>query len=733
MKKLSFLLMALITAIMASAEPANPTPINVTQPDGSTLQLKLVGDEFYHFNTTIDGYTIVNVNGSWQYAVKKDDQLLASGVMAHDPAARDAQEMQLVSSLGKHLVDKAASTQARENRATRDKKNRDNREPVVDYSLFRGLIILINFNDKQFQMADPNDFYYQLCNTENYTGFYHNGRFQRCTGSVRDYYYDNSMGQFDPEFDIVGPVNLDYSCYEGNDKAREIFKAALDAVDDQVDFTQYDADNDGEIDMVFFMVAGYSSSYSGNNSGYLWPHMSYLIDWWSGWPPQPYIYDGKRMGTYASSCEIYGWEDYGYTMPNAIGTICHEFSHVLGLPDLYDTDYSESGGESNHPDEWDVMAGGSSSNYGRTPVGYSLWERWELGFADEPPTLTLGNYTLSALDTSNTGYMMQSPNEYEFFLFENRQSGKWDSALPGHGLVITRVDYSNEQVWWNNEVNCNPAHNYYELIRSGTGGGEVPFPGSNNVTYINSSSYPALVTWAEDPCEFGLNNIAEDNNIISFNVVKDVPPLTLIEDFEQIPTGLPTNATNVQGNFATWNFPKADVVDYNDQHAASLQMPGGIAMNSDINVQAIKVSLNAINTSSTASKLQLYYSIDEGATWTSVGTETVTANSDEKVSWRLKLDKQPMRFKINRTSGAKNVNLIIDNVTILYIGEEAIPGDVNGDGTVTASDVTALYDYMLNNDDSHVVNGDQNGDGEITSSDITAIYNILLGINEGIQ
>ena len=730
MKKISLLILALITAIIASAEPANPTPINVTQPDGSTLLLKLVGDEFYHFNTTIDGYTIINNNGTWEYAVKKGNELRASGIMAHDPAARNTQEMQLVASLDKHLVDIAGTKRARENRATRDiKRNRQQNEPVIDYNQFRGLIILINVNDRQFLMDDPNDFYYQLCNTENYTGFYHNGRFQRCTGSVRDYYYDNSMGQFDPDFDIVGPVNLDYSCYEGNDRAREIFKASLDSVDDQVDFTQYDADNDGEIDMVFFMVAGYSSSYSGNNSGYLWPHMSYLIDWWSGWPPQPYIYDGMRMGTYASSCEIYGWESQGYPMPNAIGTICHEFGHVLGLPDLYDTDYSSSGGESNHPDDWDVMAGGSHYNIGRTPVGYSLWERWELGFTNEPPTLSLGSYTLSALDSSNTGFMMQSPNEYEFFLFENRQQNKWDSALPGHGLVITRVDYSNEQVWWNNEVNCNPAHNYYELVRSsGAGSGEVPFPGSRNVTFINSSSYPSLATWAGETCEFGLRDISEDDKIITFNVVKDVPPLTLVEDFELMPTELPANAVGVQGNFATWNFPKANVVEYNAQHAASLQMPGGIAMNSDIDVQPIMLSLDAVNTSSTASKLQLYYSTDEGATWTSVGVEGVAANSEENIKWRLNIEKQPMRFKINRTTGSKNVNLIIDNVTIHYIGD-SLPGDVNGDGTVTAADITALYDYLLNGDNSSLAYGDQDGDGAITSNDITTVYNILLGTN----
>ena len=720
--------MALTIAIVASGEPANPIPVSITQPDGTKLQLKLVGDEFYHFNTTIDGYTIVNVNGKWEYAMKSGNKLTSTGVLAHDPEVRNTQEQQFLSTTAKYLVDEQGTNNAQKARSSRDKKNHGQKEPVIDYSQFRGLIILINFNDRQFLMDNPNDFYDKLCNTENYSGFYHNGRFQRCTGSVRDYYYDNSMGQFDPDFDIVGPVNLDYSCYEGNDKAREIFKASLDAVDDQVDFSLYDADNDGEIDMVFFMVAGYSSSYSGNNDGYLWPHMSYLIDWWSGWPPQPYVYDGKTMGTYASSCEIYGWESQGTTMPNAIGTICHEFGHVLGLPDLYDTDYSNNGGESNHPGSWDVMAGGSGNNYGRNPVGYSLWERWELGFTDTPAELTLGAQSLTAVDVSNTGYMMQSPNENEFFLFENRQPGKWDSALPGHGLVITRVDYSNEQAWWNNEVNCNPAHNYYELLHaSGSGASGVPFPGQNNVTYINSSSDPGLVTWAGDACQYALNNIAENNNVISFNVVADVPPLTLIEDFDQMPTQLPANSVNIQGNFATWNFPKSNVVEYNGTHVASLQMPGGIAMNSNIDVQPIKISINANNTSSTASKIQLYYSTDKGATWNSIGIATVGANTEDVITWRTNLDqKSPVRFKINRTSGAKNVDLIIDNFTIYYF-DSATPGDVNGDGSVTSVDVTALYNYLLNGDSSAIENGDQDGDGKITAGDITVIYNILLG------
>lgn len=325
--------------------------------------------------------------------------------------------------------------------------------------------------------------------------------------------------------------------------------------------------------------------------------------------------------------------------------------------------------------------------------------------------------------------MMQSPNEAEYFLFENRQHGKWDAALPGHGMVITRVDLSNQRAWWNNDVNSDPSHNYYEIIRaSGADAADVPFPGNHNVTYINSSSDPALLPWTGEACPLALNNISEDNSVITFNVVNDVPPLTIVEDFEQMPASLPANATNVRGNFATWNFPKANVVEHNGGHAASLQMPAAITMNSDINVQPIKLSLEATNTASTVSKLQLFYSVDQGATWNSIGTENVTASSSETVTWRINLDKQPMRFRINRTSGSKSVNLIIDNITIHYFDNDApMPGDVNGDHQVTAADITALYDYLLNNASTHLINGDQDKNGSITAADVTAVYSILLG------
>lgn len=701
MKKLFLLLLGLTVAIVASAEPADPTPITVTQPSGETLLLRLVGDEFYHFNTTSDGYTILNVNGRWEYAIKKGDRLTSTGVMAHDPEARNAQELLLLESMPKCLVDIQETNHAHKARLDRDTKNQSN-EPVVDYNTFRGLIILINYNDKQFQMSNANSFYNQLCNTHNYTGFYHQGQFQQCTGSVRDYYYDNSMGQFDPDFDVVGPVTLDYSCYEGHEKSREIFQAALDAVDGQVDFSQYDADNDGDIDMVFFIVAGYSSSYSGNNSGYLWPHMSYLY----GYNGSSYYYlqyDGKYMGRYASSCEIYGWESYGYTMPIAIGTICHEFGHVLGLPDLYDTDYGQSGGQSLHPDGWDVMAGGSHNNYGRTPVGYSLWERWELGFTSKPQELTPGTKTLSPVNSSNTGLMMSSPNPQEYFLFEDRQANKWDSALPGHGLLVTRVDRSNQSIWDQNDVNCNPQRNYYELIRaSGTNDSQVPFPGNSNVTELNSITEPALLTWDGQSCNFGLSGITETSGNITFNVVAEVEPSTIVEDFEAMPVSTVENPADVLGNFATWTFPKASVVAANGGKAAGLQSPGGIFMTSDINVKMLKLSVQATNQSSTTSKVQLQYSFDEGATWTTVSTENVPASSSEQLQWLINDINQPVRFKIMQTAGAKNKLLLIDDITITYsetptydikIGDTQVNG-VNMGNLALIDGVDGLAQYL---------------------------------------
>lgn len=659
MKKIIFTLLALIIAITASAIPADPTPTTVTQPNGETLQLLLTGDEFYHYNTTIDGYTVLNVKDCWEYATLDGRQLVTTGVQAHDPEARSAKEQQLLAATTKHLVDKQKSNSALKARSSRNQK-----APRYDYDNFRALVVLINFNDREFQMDDANDFYNQMFNAENYEGFDHEWGFQECTGSVRDYYYDNSMGMFDPEFDIVGPINVDFASVdcEGNDNADKIFIAALNAIDSQVDFSIYDGNNDGIVDMIFFVVAGYGSYWSGNNSNYLWPYSSLLYETYEDDMTNHYLqYDGKYVLRYACSCELYGYENSSYILPCGISIVVHESNHVLGLPDLYDTDGSGSGGNSQTPGAWDVMDGGHTKNYYRTPVGLSLWERWKLGFTEQPEELSLGSKSLTALDISNTGYMMSSPNFAECFFFENRQNDKWDSALPGHGLVVTRVDESNQQVWWRNKVNCDPSHNYYKIVDI--------LGETSSYNEINSITEPPLLTWDGETCQYGLSDIIEDNGIITFNVIPDVIPKDITEDFESMTEGY-TGTTDKLGCFATWTFVQASKVEggsSNGNYAAALKMPGGITMTSDLAIKPFKVTLNAYNAAATASNVHLYYSTDEGATWNSLGINPAPGKTTTQLIWHVPLhDPQPIRFRINRTTGSKNVNLIIDDITIHY-------------------------------------------------------------------
>ena len=372
-KKFLLAFLFVVAGVMTvSAIPAHPQPMDVTQSDGSRLTVRLVGDEFYHRTMTTDGYTLLQrSNGDYVYAIESGSRLVASDVVAHNPMMRNAGELRMVSKLQKGLVDKS---QAAQGKALHAKRDRENAATRGDYDDFRGLLILINYNDRTFNYGA--DYFDAMMNQENYTGFYRtNGSFVPCTGSARDYYYDNSMGQFSPQFDIAGPVTVNYSCTAPNGtQVGGIFLSAINQLDATINFSDYDRDGDGVVDMIYFVVAGYTANFSGNNSGYLWPHQAYMYYY------TYQTYDGVYLGRYSCSGEIYGWEDYGYTDPDGMGTIVHEFTHALGLMDLYDTDYGQNG-ESNDPGDWDVMAGGCYMNSSRTPVGLSIWERYRLGFA----------------------------------------------------------------------------------------------------------------------------------------------------------------------------------------------------------------------------------------------------------------------------------------------------------------------------------------------------------------
>ncbi|MCR4957590.1 MAG: M6 family metalloprotease domain-containing protein [Prevotella sp.] len=499
------------------------------QPDGTTLAVRLHGDEYLNFTTTEDGFTITRrADGFYCYARLNDNgQLEPTDHVAHDAAHRSEAERQWLQGVSKCLTPDMTSAnayrqQAEQARQATARAAAQANAPLFDYDNFHGLIILAEFNDRKFSRDDYAQIVNDMVNEENYKGYglVGNGVF---TGSVRDYFYDNSNGTFSPSFDVVGPYTINVSEFYANktERAPQLTKRVVDAADKDVDFSQYDLDKDGVVDMVYIIFAGYGAQYAGDESKLIWPHASEFYDMttWSA------IYkDNVRLGRYACSTEMLGTPDYGFF--DGIGTMCHEFGHVLGLPDLYDTDYEKGGGQSADPGDWTIMAGGGYQNNGRTPSGYTIYERYSLGFATPATLSEEGHYELEAVAESNFGYRLDSKVKKEYFLIENRQkTSKWEKYLPGHGMIVYRVDSTNASVWRSNQVNCNPKHNYFVLVRAGGGnasGGYAsdPFPGTKRVTTLNNTTTPAnLLTWSGQPSLLGFENIKERNGTISFDLV----------------------------------------------------------------------------------------------------------------------------------------------------------------------------------------------------------------------
>ena len=742
MRKITSLLISVVMGIGAWAVPADPIPAVVHQTDGTLLTLRLVGDEYFHYHTTADGYTVVqNATGGYEYAIVRDDRLVASGMLAHDAAQRTPAEHQLLAQTGTHVRATQDVTHARRTR-TRD-RGPQGRKSSFEQSSFRGLVILISFEDRQFSVDDPMVFYDKMINERNYEGFEYKGTIQTCPGSMRDYFNDQSDGKFDPQFDIVGPVPIEITCQYpmGTTNAWRLFWAAVDALDGFLDYSQYDNDGDGRVDMVYFLVAGYSSNYSGNNSNYLWPHQAMLINYSSS---APIIYDNVMFGNYACSTELYGREAVGDDMPLGIGTMCHEFSHALGLPDLYDADYSGSGGQSHDPGEWDVMAYGVGANYGRTPCGYSAWERYVLGWCHPQEITQTGQYSLGDVAATGDALILRTPVENEYFILENRQQdNKWDAILPGHGMLIARVDSTDVSVWAANNVNINPRHNYYELLRAGnTTSGSLasdPFPGTNDITDLTNYTRPGLHCWDYTESDFEIHDIIEQDGIITFSVNEASKTATsLVEDFEQMEVTADNNAKHVQGNFAKWNFSSCWVAAPGDglcmgEHAVAMISPSVLAMDEPLPVNAFRIEYKAFNSSSTAAKLMLYSSPD-GTTWTKMHTDyfTVPGNSSEIYSQLLDFD-QPMYYRIGMAGGSKKQPCYIDDIKFGYF-DTSLTGDINGDGQVDIADVNAVINVMLGKSltpnpspDGEGSPADVNGDGEVDIADVNAIINIMLG------
>ena len=390
------------------------------------------------------------------------------------------------------------------------------------------------------------------------------------------------------------------------------------------------------------------------------------------------------------------------------------------------------------------MASGFRSNNGRNPAGYGLFERYALGFAQPVLLDSVGTVTVPALEKSNTGYRLNTANEGEFFIIENRQRIKWDKNLAGPGMLIWRVDSTNVDVWENNLVNSDPSHMYYELLRAKFSGlsdsYNDPFPGVAKVTSITNITEPNLRTWDGKMSKYAFVNIAEADSIITFDMIIDNSKMS-IEDFEKMPVGETLNERDVPGVYAHWNFYNCAVVDtaqVAEGHAVAMRSGSYFNTVENLNKIPMVVRFKIYNPTSTGVKFTPQYSKNNGSSWRGLDEYPydfyVAAGGTVTASITSLPTNVPIMLRIKQTEGSSSEYCYVDDIEICYENtwEPEEPeyelGDVNGDGAINISDVTALINYLLTKDPSTIVieAADLNGDQNVNISDATALINRLL-------
>ena len=417
MKQRIFILNALLCLVLSVwAVPAKRGVwCSLSLVDGTEVKAQLVGDEFLHYYVSEDGTKYVQDESTGLYR-KMTDEVTAQ----------------------RRAAVRRAQAQGRQKRMLR-KAQASN----VFQGTKKGLIILVQFTDSKFKSGHDLALYERIANDENYSG-------NNFRGSIKDYFKAQSHGLFELDFDVAGICQLQhtYAYYGKNSNDNDVragqmvAEACLWAHEHGTDFSKYDWDGDGEVDQVFVLYAGHGEASYDKDPDTIWPHMHYLSASDYG---KSLSLDGVTVDTYACSSELNGDGNL-----DGIGTFCHEFSHCMGFPDLYDTSYAGWFGMG----DFDLMCSGSYNGDSKCPAGYSAYEKAQCGW------LTLKDMTNIEQETSIVGVQPMSADgdayiiknkghEDEYYILENRQKTGWDSYLPASGLMITHVDYDAD-IWdWN--------------------------------------------------------------------------------------------------------------------------------------------------------------------------------------------------------------------------------------------------------------------------------------------
>ena len=517
--------LCLVVPLLLSAQgslPFNVTPpapyaVPVIQPDGSTLQIVARGNQFQHWSETTDGYTVVkSKSGYYEYAKEQNGRLTGSGIIAQDPQQRTLSAQRAMLSLTKHASPVPGALQIQQLRQQlspfRNARTQQAHGTMPAKGKVRVLAICVDYPD-----------YPSSIGTDSFLGMF-NGPSDKPT--FRQYFLNNSYGQLDISVDVVGWIRAkkgyeNYShAIDGYASSKGLVAEAIEGAENEgVDFSKYDNDNDGKVDGVIVIHSGPGAE-EGGRTEYIWSHR---------WSIKSLYFDDRFISDYTIQPET----RYGGKV--GIGIFCHEFGHLLGLPDLYDTDLSN--GKSSGIGEWGLMGTGGWLGEEASPAGMTAWSKEALGWAAvNDITDQYGAYSVKAAGQYNEFYKIRTPNSNEYFLLENRQRAEVDAQLNGSGLAIWHIDSEKTALYPTyNEVNADHRRKGVDLeeadgrddLDKGANRGDFGdlFPGLSGATSFNHKTRPNADLYAAArgsvKTGIGIENIKEVHGQIEFTYRND--------------------------------------------------------------------------------------------------------------------------------------------------------------------------------------------------------------------
>jgi len=509
------ILLMLLLWLPAGGVGGYSRPVKVLQPDGGLLVLRIYGDESFSYKTTLDGSIVAQgEDGFYYYADYNSGKLNISS--------------RRVSSEGEEGYAKTIPTMVFQSLASSKNRqlSRFGQFPVLTRAVtsFSTLVIPVQFADEKFITPSPRNRIFNLFNQVNYSA-------DGATGSVRDYFRDNTGITGNLTFDIVEPVTLSecVAYYGANTsemtdaRIRHMVVEACMAADHQgVDFSKYDYDSDGVVDNVFIIYAGHNEAEGGGDAA-IWPQS------WNVADMKLYI-DGKRILNFSCCSELSGAYGLNFT---GIGTICHEYCHYFGLKDMYDINSDTEGLSNGLFGTLSIMDKGCYNNEGKTPPYFNIVEREMLGLAGKSFIMNEGTILLPPVRDASEAKVLRTSYNDELFFLEYRDGNGWDKYAGGVGLVIYHVDRTDNDAgsmsarmrWKTNTVNGCASHPCARAVTPPSLAspvvGDAFFPGTGGINDIHSSETFALLDWSGRGVGFGLSDIRGEADKLAVDIIDD--------------------------------------------------------------------------------------------------------------------------------------------------------------------------------------------------------------------